>query len=61
MQLLVKDQVVRSFRPLGDGRLRPVTWDVSDLRGQEVVLHVSDMDKSPNAWIGVDSITLTDE
>ncbi len=61
VRLLVDGKPARTFRPKGNGRIRPVTWDVREFRGREAVLYVADENDRPLAWIGIDEIVMTDE
>ena len=60
VNLKVGGRVVRSATGRDTERLEPVTWDVSDLRGQEAVIEIVDRDSGPWGHILVDHIVFAD-
>lgn len=60
VNLKVGGRVVRSATGRDTERLEPVTWDVSDLRGQEAVIEIVDRDSGPWGHILVDQIVFAD-
>ncbi|HWV38540.1 MAG TPA: hypothetical protein VN033_08675 [Vulgatibacter sp.] len=56
VRLRVDGEVVREAAPQGGNRLAPVSWDVSEFRGEPAVIAIEDKDPSPDLGIVVDGI-----
>ena len=60
VQLLVGDQVLREQVGQNDNQLRPHTWEVRDLKGQQARIRLVDAHAAAGGYILVDHIVFTD-
>lgn len=61
LQLLIGDRIAREGTGQGDNTLRPTTWDVHELKGQQARLRLVDASDSNGGYILVDHILFTDK
>ena len=61
LQLLIGDRIAREGTGQGDNTLRPTTWDVHELKGQQARLRLVDASDSNGGYILIDHILFTDK